>query len=50
MLSRLHLEDLCEAVNTLTKREKNSEKHGLKLHLDAVTLISIKALKSYYAS
>ncbi|XP_060582162.1 uncharacterized protein LOC132738621 isoform X2 [Ruditapes philippinarum] len=50
MLSRTHLEDLCEAVNTLTKRENNSEKHGLKLHLDAVILRSVKALKGYYAS
>lgn len=50
MLSRAHLEDLCEAVYSLTKGTDNNDKHGLRQTMDAVILRSVKALTGHYAA
>lgn len=49
MLSRAHLEDLCEAITTLTTG-KECDKHGLAQNLDSVILRSIKSLRGHYSS
>jgi hypothetical protein len=48
MFQRIHLQDLCDAIQNQVMTE-NKEKHGEKLFLNAIILRPIKALHCHYA-
>ncbi|XP_053376994.1 uncharacterized protein LOC123549558 [Mercenaria mercenaria] len=49
MFKREHLQDLAEAIQKMVTKSDKTEKHGLKLLLDAIILRSIKTLMGYFS-